>query len=85
MSMYRQNPFRALLATGYGDDDQGLHSAAYVVLSLAAEVYDHDPNHPAINPGGDPSPYLLAEALRRLGKYKDTHFVRQLGQDAPVH
>jgi hypothetical protein len=77
------NPFRHTLNLGYGADDQGNHSAIYVLLSLAADVYDADPNSPAFATG-KPLDNLHAESLRLLGKYADCHFIKQLAQELPV-
>ena len=76
------NPFRSVLALGYGPDDQGKDSATFVVLSLAADLYDSDPNHPAFA-AGTPLADPYAEALRLIG-HGETHYIKQLAQELPV-
>lgn len=77
------NPFRAALALGYGPDDQGKDSATFVLLSVCSEVFDSNPNHPAFV-AGTPLADPCAEALRLLGRYSETHCIKQLSQEFPV-
>jgi hypothetical protein len=83
--MLKQNPFRSLISqVGYTAESQGKANAQFVVLSLAADVYDADPNNPAIDPPGPYEIQPVLEALRRLAKYSNTDFMRQLHQDLPT-
>ena len=74
------NPFRECLKLGYEATDQGRDNATYVLLSLAADVYDGAPAFVAGTPLADP----YAECVRLLGKYADCDCIKQLAQELPT-